>query len=97
MIWRRKHVCDLADVCRRYAADTRVGDGARTMFADLYETARICSKHVTGTSDTRTVDLVTRLCAACQTGSLTTDCAGRIDWQDECSLIRGHTTDTPER
>ena len=87
MDWMRKHLLDLAELCRDCETDPTLSMPLRKVFAEIYLlTTRFSSLPNAGGAH-NVASAVAKLCGACQ-GVIQQGCAGRSDWKQPCSLLR---------
>ena len=87
MSWRRKHVSDLAGVCKQLGEDLSLSAIQRNKFAESYRFAKQFSSVPNAGGAHNVTAVITMVCSACQ-ATLNHDCVGRYDWQQPCLLIQ---------
>lgn len=89
MDWCRKHMCDLAAVCRNCKQNPMLSTTQSTAFAAAHTLAH----HISSLPDAGgicSVDTaIAMACGACKDAMLH-DCSGRDDWRQACLLVRQH-------
>lgn len=87
MDWVRKHLLDLAQLCKDCEKDSALSMAQRKAFAEIHLlTTRFSSlPNAGGIHNVATA--IAKLCGTCQ-GVIQQGCAGRSDWKQPCSLLR---------
>ena len=87
MGWRRKHVCDLAGVCKKYGEEPSLPANQREKFAKAYTFAKQFASFPNAGDSHNVTAVIAMVCGACQ-ATFDHGCAGRYDWQDPCVLMQ---------
>ena len=90
MGWRRKHVCDLAGICKRYGEKPSLSAIQREEFAETYAFVKKYASFPNAGGTKNVTAVISMVCGACK-GSLNLECAGRYEWQQPCLLMQDHS------
>ena len=86
MNWRRKHLCEIASVCKGYSEDPELSDMDRAAFAELHIFAQRHSSLPDAGGTQNIGSVITKTCGVCQ-AALLHECSGRTCWQQPCLLM----------
>ena len=87
MGWRRKHVCALAGVCKKYGEEPSMPASQRERFAKTYAFAKQFASFPNAGGSHNVTAVIAMVCGACQ-ASFDHECAGRYGWQEPCMLMQ---------
>ena len=92
MGWRRKHVCDLAGICKKFGEEPSLPASQREEFAKTYIFAKQFASFPNAGGSHNVTVVIAMMCGACQ-ASFDHECAGRYDWQEPCVLMQNLVTE----
>lgn len=87
MSWSRKHVCDLAGICKELGEAPSLSLIQRKKFAETYAFAKQFASSPNAGGAHNVIAVVSMVCNACQ-GAFNHQCAGREHWQQHCQLMQ---------
>ena len=85
--WRRKHVCNLAGVCKKFGEDPSLTQITQNRFAETYRFIKQFASVPNAGGAHNVTAVISRVCGACKT-TLDHECAGRDNWQQPCLLMQ---------
>jgi hypothetical protein len=87
MDWCRKHVCELAVLCKQCAADSLLSEAQRLAFFEAYAHAKYHSSLPAAGGAYQVEKVIDLVCAACR-DAVGVECSGRADWRQLCRLMQ---------
>lgn len=87
MNWARKHLCDLAWVCKACGSEPDLSPEHQESFANAHQFAKQLSSLPEAGGASNVATAVTAMCNACQR-AYTYDCQGRDNWLMPCQLMQ---------
>lgn len=92
MDWIRKHINELAGICKVFSEDPALSPTQRDVFLTAFAMAKPASS-LPQVGDARLANqIVIAMCVACR-NAFEHDCPGRSDWQNLCKLMRSTRSD----
>lgn len=95
MDWSRKHLGDLAALCKVCEEDPALPMSQRRAFTETYLLTKQFSSLPMGGGVSNVATVIARLCGACQ-DAYSHSCVGRSGWQQPCPLIRQYIHQQPQ-
>ena len=86
MDWVRKHLGDLARICKNKSADGALNEEQRNAFADAHAKACEASVLPAGGGPASVRNVLATTCLSCR-NSLRITCTGRSDWDERCEFV----------